>query len=413
LPVLLAAPFGLTGPALPYIWLFIARLGALLALAGAYRLAERLAGPVAGVLSAICLLILHHWVTLAAGGATEPLVAGAVVWAVERHLAGRPRQAFALIALAALGRPELWLGALIYALLVMRRERRADWKLLVVLAVVPVLWAAGDWAGAGDPFAAAQHASASVEVRRLQATAHPAWTMLRHAVLSVIPAALALALAAVLLWLRRRDAGVTAILITAGVLGVPLIVATEFGYPGQARFLLPAAGLICVLAGVGAVRLAALVPGRFRAAVLAALSVAALAVSRGPASDAYTEAHNANERGRVNAALAASVRRIGRDSILRCGAPRVEPAYEESALAWFLDVETPRVGGHGVEPPLLVFITRQKLAEGALASALRPGRRAWALRAIEPWRAFTVSSSLPGSRPPAGCPVLAQAPLRG
>jgi hypothetical protein len=413
LPVLIAAPFSLTGPALPYIWLFVARLGALLALVGAYRLAARIAGPTAGVLAAIFLLVLHHWVTFAAGGATDPLVAGAVVWAVERHLAGRPRQAFALIALASLGRPELWLGALLYALLVMRREGRPDWRLGAALIAVPLLWAAGDWAGSGDPFAGAQHASASVQVRRLDASHHPAWTLLRQAFAFVIPAAVALSAAAILLWLRRRDPGVSAILATAGVLGVPLIVATELGYPGLPRFLLPTAALMCVLAGVAAVRLAALVPGRLGLVALAAVSVAALAVSFGPASDAYKEAQNANNRGRVTIALAHSVAHIGRHTALRCGEPRVEPAYEESALAWFLDVATPRTAGRDVKPPLLVFITKQKLAAGGLASFLRHGRRAWPLPATVPWRAFSVTAARAGSQPPAGCPVLAGAPMRG
>src|SRR4051794_40873234 len=96
LPVLFTAPFSLAGDAAPALWLLVARTGLLLALAGAFALGRRLDGALAGAIAAVFVLLLSDVVSLAWRGASEPLLLAAVLWAVERHLAGARRTAFAL-----------------------------------------------------------------------------------------------------------------------------------------------------------------------------------------------------------------------------------------------------------------------------------------------------------------------------
>ena len=93
--------------AAPALWLLVARAGLLLALAGAYALAARLRRRLAGVVGVLAVLLLDGVVSLAWRGASEPLLLAAVLWAVERHLAGARRTAFALGVAAALIRPEV------------------------------------------------------------------------------------------------------------------------------------------------------------------------------------------------------------------------------------------------------------------------------------------------------------------
>jgi hypothetical protein len=94
LPVLFTTPFSLFGADVaPYLWVWIARAGGLLALAMSFRLARRLvggwAGVVAGLFAAAFLATTYEYVRDAALGNSEALLAGLGLWAVERHLDGR------------------------------------------------------------------------------------------------------------------------------------------------------------------------------------------------------------------------------------------------------------------------------------------------------------------------------------
>ena len=75
-------------------------------------------------------------------GTSEPMLLGAALWAVDRHLAGRHREAFLLGVAAALIRPEAWPFIGLYAIWLWRRERAPGDSVLLLLglAAIPVLW---------------------------------------------------------------------------------------------------------------------------------------------------------------------------------------------------------------------------------------------------------------------------------
>ena len=78
----------------PYLWLWVARAGGLLACVMAYRLASRLVGGrlygvLAGVSAFAALFASNKYVRDAALGNSEPILAAVVLWAFERHLDGR------------------------------------------------------------------------------------------------------------------------------------------------------------------------------------------------------------------------------------------------------------------------------------------------------------------------------------
>ena len=263
-PVLFTTPLALFGDATPALWLIVARAGGLLALAGAFALATRLAGRWAGVAAAAVMTLSPWWAYNTALGNSEGLLAAAVTWAVVAGLAGRHRAALALLTAASLMRPEAWpfLGA--YGVWMWTRypsERRA-----VVLAgvLIPLLWFGPDLVGAGGALDASKTARGIPSPGSAKLADFPALALLGDtATLFTLPALAAALFAAVV-------GGRTVRLLAAGVLGWVAIVAlmTTAGYAGNPRYLVAAAAIGAALAGVGAVRAAeailALARGDFR-----------------------------------------------------------------------------------------------------------------------------------------------------
>ena len=101
----------------------IAQAGGLLAFAFTYRLAARLAGWPAGVIAAAGLVLADEFIRNFARGNSEGLLVGLCLWAIERHLDGRRRDAFLLGVAAGLLRPELWPFLLAYGLWLMWTDR--------------------------------------------------------------------------------------------------------------------------------------------------------------------------------------------------------------------------------------------------------------------------------------------------
>ncbi len=255
------APFGKLDHGLPpALWMAVARAGALLALAFAFRLVHRLAGGgVAGVLgglvAALALFLTPDWFQFAAHGSEAPIAVAFMLWAIERHLDGQPAHALVLGTLACLLRPELvpFLG--LYGLWVWRAQPRLRRLVAGAFVLLPVLWVGPEWIGSGMPLDGGA-----------QARSQPAWSLsladrpwLRalervhnHAGLPLeLLAALAVAAAIV-----RRQAAILA-LAAATIVEVALFVAmTQAGFSGNPRYVLPALAIGAVLAGLGAARLA-------------------------------------------------------------------------------------------------------------------------------------------------------------
>lgn len=264
LPVLFTTPFSLLGADVaPYLWLWIARAGGLLALAMAFRLARRLVGPgaagwVAGVFATAFLATTYEYVRDAALGNSEALLAALGLWAVERHLDGRRDHALYLGFAAALLRPEVWPFLGVYGIWLWFGDPQLRLRMAILAALIPLLWFGPELWGSGDALRAsnrannpnpgsaafAEHPGLEVVERFHQRTV---WALEAAGLIGLLTAAVA--------WQRRRSQG--AILFVAGIgLGWLVLVGamTEGGYAGNQRYLIVTTAALCVLAGIGVAR---------------------------------------------------------------------------------------------------------------------------------------------------------------
>jgi hypothetical protein len=399
LPVLFTAVFSLFGGAAPALWLLVARAGALLSLAGAFALAARLAGRWAGLLAAVAVLLTDAFASLTWRGASEPLLMACVLWAIERHLAGRRGTAFALGVGAALVRPEAWPFLGLYALWRWRgvgaRERLL---LLGGLALLPLLWF-GPPALAGNALAASSHAASY----NGKTGANPGWTALQRGLQEAVAPVWVLALAAVAL--RPRDRVVRALALGAAAWLALVVAMTIAGYPGLARFMLPAAAVACVLAGVGAVGLIARA-GRGRPAALAALVLlgACGALSASQASTLPDQVRTAVRAARIQHDLSRAIADLGgRQAVIRCagtGAIAVNHTAQ-TALAWKLQLPLERVAQH-LRKPGIDFHGPKLVQIGAPPPIRFPGRHVRTLLTREGvWHVVFVGKA--GTPLPAAC----------
>jgi hypothetical protein len=291
LPVLFTTPFSVFGPDLaPYLWLWIARAGGLLALAMAFRLARRLTGGgalglAAGVAAAAFLGTTYEFVRDAALGNSEALLAALVLWAIERHLDGRRDHALYLGFAAALLRPEVWPFLGLYGLWLWFVEPRLRLRLVLLAAAIPVLWFGPELWGSGNALRASDRAN-NPNPGSAAFAEHPGLEVVerfhKRTVWPLEATALLAALLAAIAWWRSRAQG--AILFVAGVgLAWTLLVAamTEGGYAGNQRYMIVTTATLCVLGGIGVARvlqgvraLAARITGNAR--VAAAVTMAAL-----------------------------------------------------------------------------------------------------------------------------------------
>jgi len=281
LPALVDAAFALVGPgAVPELWLVVARAGGLLAVVLAARVAYRLGGRGAAVAAALGIVLLRGLWPMMELGASEPLLIALVLGALDRHLAGHPRQALALGLLAALLRPETWPFVGLYAVWV--AWRGGWWTRLgvaVALPAVPLLWFGGDYLGSGDAWHGSYLAKISAEATELgrQAWRPHAAPIAAGRGLSELAAPLLVGAvyACVAASPRRRTFQV----LTAGALALVGVVAYQAvtGYAGLGRFSLPAAAVLCVVGACGVAAAARAVAARQRAWLPAGALAVALA----------------------------------------------------------------------------------------------------------------------------------------
>lgn len=398
LPVLFTAPFSLAGDAAPALWLLVARAGLLLALAGAYRLGARLAGVGAGVLSAVFLLLLEDLLSLAWRGASEPLLLACLLWAIERHIAGRRTVAYALGVAAALIRPEVVPFLALYAAIRWRSDSTRERVVLVAgLALVVALWI-GLPGLAGDPLAASSTA-------QTDATAQPsAFTALRRGL--ALPLLLVWPLAAAALLLRPRDRTLRALGLGAAAWIALVVAMTAAGYAGVARYMLPAGAIVCVLAGVGAAALTALVGSardRRVTALAAVIGVAAVVLTLPRAARLDDQVREGTAVARAHDALLDAVDRSGGAAAMRRCALGGWVAVNHttgSALAWELRVSLDRVARTMSRPGLLVRAPRSAATGGPPAVTLdAPPHRERIVQA-GPWEVLAVHAA-GGPFPPA------------
>jgi hypothetical protein len=389
LPVLVTTPLAVTGDAAPALWMIVARTGGLLALAGAATLAWRIAGPVAAAAAGAFMAVSPWWAYNGVLGNSEGLLVAALLWAVVAHLDGRPRVALALATAGAMLRPEVWPLLVAYGIWLWRTDPGARRRLVAAGLAVPVLWLGPDLIGIGGAVRASSAARGEPSPGSAGLEDIPGLAVLADAVwILTWPAAIAAVAGAV--------TGPPAVrLLGAAAAGWTALVAVmaQVGYAGNPRYLVAAAGVGCVLAGVGAGRAGAAVAGRVGGAGRRAVpaGVAALVVmSAGLVAlpelrDRADEVALRAERwDTLDDAVAAAG---GRDALVRCS--RVRTAADVRPLiAWELDLPMLDLDMPPTKPALVIRYSshftgrwnpiRDPAAEGYRPLGRAPGWDVWA-----------------------------------
>ena len=292
LPVIFTTLFAPFGQAAPDLWLVVARAGAFAAVVMVFRLSARLTreigsyfttardgvgrlsalGPalLAGLIAAVGLALSGGFISDNALGYSEGLATAIILIAVERHLDGQPRQAFALGFLAALDRPEIWLFWGPYGLYLWWKDPGARKLVIGLFVLIPILWFLPEYWGSGHflrGVSRAQHPRSNSNAfakcpfcTELKVSAWPT-ILLRIKVV----AALLVGLVAVLLVRgRRRERGqalprpqarAQAVAAAAGIAGlawfVVIAVMTQIGFSGNNRYLVIGSALVEVCGAVG------------------------------------------------------------------------------------------------------------------------------------------------------------------
>jgi hypothetical protein len=374
LPVVVTTPLALTGDPAPALWLVVARAGALLALAGTWVLAARLAGRLAAAAAVAAMALSPWWLFNTALGNSEGLLAAAVLWAVVAHLAGRHRATLALATAAALLRPEVWPFLGVYGWWLWRAEPASRRAVVAAGVIVPLLWLGPDVLGIGGAFSASRAARGEPSLGSAALEDVPGLAVLADAVaLLTAPAALAAAGALLVGRLAR-------VLAAAALAWIAIVaVMAQAGYAGNPRYLVAAMAFGCVLAGAGAVEVGAAIIARFRPHStrlltaarrfgVAAAVILVIDVASTTDADLRDQLSDVGARADRREALPALVSAAGgRDAIVGCAPVRTAPDVRP-LVAWELDISMRGIdrppeppvalirwrphGGGPVEPPL-------------------------------------------------------------
>lgn len=344
LPVAVTTVLAPLGSAAVPVFVVLVRTTAVLAVMATFRLAARFGGAAAGLVAVAALVLTPdgdpRFLRLVAESHPEPASAALVLLALDAHLDGRRRWALGAGWALALLRPEAWPFLAGYVAWLWWRSD-LDRKLLAgALAGVPLLWFVPDWWGSGDPLHGADTAQVLGDVApvdRFLDAVDVAWGM--------VPAPVwILAAVAVVVAHRRRDRAVPALAAGAAAWTLVVVVmAAALGYAAISRFFLPAAALVCVLGGVGAVHLARLVraddrTGTRAVALVGAIAGIALVLPR--AGGVPTVLAEARDRARLEQDLDRVLEAAGgREQLGACGDVAVTGrGLLRSSVAWKLDL---------------------------------------------------------------------------
>jgi len=396
LPVIFTTLFAPFGKAAPDMWLVIARTGALMAVAMTFKLALRLThriraastsaeratglaragelapGLLAATIAALGLVSAGGFVSDNALGYSEGLMAAIVLIAIDRHLDGKRRQAFAVAFAAALDRPEIWPFWGLYGLYLFWTDPGARKLVIGLFAAIPVLWFLPELWGSGQFFRGvnrAQHprsnSPAFASCPFCAELKDHAWPLILLRIKAA--AAFAMVLAAWGLWrIRGRGSGDepqrhNVAVLALGVLGIAWLVLiaimTQAGFSGNNRYLVLGAALVCVVGGVGwgwaAQIFGSLLARLTKPAVAAVAAVAVLVLVfmfvpswiGANAVDLPATHRSLSYQARLRSDLTEAVAEAGGAAkLLRCGTVMTE-GFQVPMVAWTLGVHTLRIEG--------------------------------------------------------------------
>jgi hypothetical protein len=359
LPYLFVVPYALLGHYQLWLWmvtsLAVSLSGAVFAARIAYRLVgagddqsprRRYAAMAAAVFAAAALLGIRDYWHYMLSAQSDPMIVALCLGAVDCHLSGRPRWAFALGVLAALGRPEVWPFIAVYAIWAWRAIPSMRWLIGGSAVLALLLWFGIPALTSRSPFVAGTNALGS---GRALHNNRVFGTIDRFLDLHETPLELAAVLSlAVALWRRDR---VTVVLAAVAVAWVVLEIAFALhGWPGLPRYMFEASALTVVVAAVLVGRLIADAPrisslaGVIGAALVVVLvgflvppAVSRARLERRDLRDQRLRTHEINR-------LSGVVSRLGGAARLRgCGEPLTRLEYQ-TILAWTLRVNVSSVG---------------------------------------------------------------------
>ncbi len=362
LPVMFTTIWALFGSAAaPTLWVITARAGGFLGMVAAYLLASRLVsrdgrGPrwapvAAGLIAAAGILVTQDYWDEWFRGTSEPMEIATALWAVLAFLDGRRGWAFVFGVATSQLRPEAWPLVVIYAVWLWWKEPQL--RVLVVLGLIsiPFFWFVPPWVGSGQPFLAAIHAE---EYNGGLGSDRLFGVLGRGVDIQLLPVLLAGVVAVVFAWFDKpRDWLVLALAGATLAWWVVVVGMTLDGYPGLERFYLPAAGMTCVLAGVGIVRLAlfgARAIPTARTAVGIGLTAVLVAITipfvGGRINEAGAEEKIASQAvTRLDQMTAAVAAVGGHKGVFPCKSSFAAVNHSvQTALAWKLHVTLGRVG---------------------------------------------------------------------
>jgi hypothetical protein len=370
LPVLLTTPFAAFGSLAPELWLFVARAATIAGVVMLFRLGRRLGGVPAGVAAAVPYALAPWTVRNGAMGNSEGVLVALALGAVERHLDGKPRAAFALAVGAALLRPETWPFVGLYGLWLLWREPRARALVVAGFAALPALWLLPEWWGSGDLLRAMHRAQnprgnspafADDPVRAVLDQFQLMFTTPVRA--GIVALGLALLLVLVRRGPSRREVAVLGTLVLGAALWVlEVALMTSDGFSGNIRYLVMPAAIVCLAAGAGIGWLARAALGRRRvdtgALALTLGAVAAIAFANPARETLPNDVRAITYQARLSDALPDLVARAGGAARLRtCGDAYTGP-FQVPVVAWNLHLHTTQVSSLVPVRPAVLFRVR-------------------------------------------------------
>ncbi|HEY5318985.1 MAG TPA: hypothetical protein VIJ20_13440 [Solirubrobacteraceae bacterium] len=355
LTFLFTLPFSLAGRGAMWLWMIVAVAGALsgavLAAHIAYRLAapcrgRRYAAVVGAAFAAIGVLCLDGYSHLVLIANADPLVVALCLAVIDAHLSGRPRLAFALLVLTALGRPEAWPFVGLYALWAWRAIPSMRVLLLVGVALIPAL-------SFGIPALTSKSwlSAANLDLNSVNALHGNKFTGVigRFLGLYHLPVWLAV-LVTLILAVARRDRVALALAGTAFLWVAIEIAFALHGFSAVSRYLIEPAAVLVALAGAGVGWVLAGTPRIARVSsgvgvlAVAILGVALVPTLRTQARTLHGNIDDAHRYAAQDNSLHAVIARDGGAARIRaCGQPVTDLGHQ-SDLAWEIGLNVGDIG---------------------------------------------------------------------
>jgi len=367
LTFLFTLPYALFGQTQVWLWSVTSVTGTIAAGVFAARVAYHLTGPVlpsrrfapfaAGAFAGVAVMGIQTWPHLVLIANSDPLVVALLLAAIDAHLCGHPRWAFAASVMASLDRPETWAFAGCYGVWLFWTDRRARLAVPLALLAIGAVWfvvpglTSNSWFSAGD-LALNQHTA--IHGSKILGVLHR-WRNLYE-----LPMQLAfLAGVAVAIW--RRDRRLLGVAATALLWVIVEIGFALHGWSAASRYLIEPAAVCIVVAAALVGQLLGGAPwvSELRApswmspalrwggpVLVVVLGVSLIGSAQLRVHDWRYDLPLARADGRQNRRLVAVVDRLGGGAVIRtCGRIATIPG-SQSTLAWAVGLNVGDVANH-------------------------------------------------------------------